>query len=47
MCEPLTRGAIDPQTAQVLAIEQFLLAYHPLHAVFYAPNTDPNDDDGK
>lgn len=45
--EPLTRGAIDPQTAQVFAIEQFLLAYHPLYAVFYAPNTDPNDDDGK
>ncbi len=29
--EPPTRGAIDIQTMQVFAIEQFLLAYHPLH----------------
>ena|SRR5215467_2729696 len=42
--EPPRRGAIDIQTMQVFAIEQFLLAYHPLHALFYAPN---NDHDGE
>jgi hypothetical protein len=44
--EPPTRGAIDIQTMQVFAIEQFLLAYHPLHAVFYARNSDPDSDKG-
>jgi hypothetical protein len=28
----------DLQTAHVVAIEQFLLAYHPVHSMFYAPN---------
>lgn len=42
--EPPTRGTIDTQTMQVFAIEQFLLAYHPLHAVFYARNSDPDSD---
>lgn len=35
--EPTTRGA-DIQTTHVFAIQQFLLAYHPLHSVFYAPD---------
>jgi hypothetical protein len=39
-------GAIDIQTTRVFAIEEFLLAYHPLHAVYYAPNSDPDGDDG-
>jgi len=43
---PNTRGAIDIQTTRVFAIEEFLLAYHPLHAVYYAPNSDPDGDDG-
>ncbi len=40
------RGAIDIQTTRVFAIEEFLLAYHPLHAVYCAPNSDPDGDDG-
>jgi hypothetical protein len=43
--EPNT-GAIDIQTTRVFAIEEFLLAYHPLHAVYYASNSDPDGDDG-
>jgi hypothetical protein len=39
-------GTIDIQTTRVFAIEEFLLAYHPLHAVYYAPNSDPDGDDG-
>ena len=39
-------GAIDIQTTRMFAIEEFLLAYHPLHAVYYAPNSDPDGDDG-
>jgi len=39
-------GAIDIQTTRVFAIEEFLLAYHPLHAVYCAPNSDPDGDDG-
>jgi len=44
--KPTTKDATDTQTMHVFAIEQFLLAYQPPHAVFYAPNSDPNDDDG-
>jgi hypothetical protein len=44
--EPKTRGAIDIQTMHVFAIEEFLLAYHPLHAVYYAPNSDPDGNNG-
>jgi len=39
-------GAIDIQMTRVFAIEEFLLAYHPLHAVYCAPNSDPDGDDG-
>jgi hypothetical protein len=42
MKEPTNKVDIDIQTSHVFAIEQFLLAYHPLHSVFYAP--DPNSD---
>ena len=42
--KPTTGDATDIQTTHVFAIEQFLLAYQPPHAVFYAPNSDPNDD---
>ena len=42
--KPTTGDATDIQTMHVFAIEQFLLAYQPPHAVFYAPNSDPNDD---
>ncbi len=47
--EPTNQVAIDLQTTHVFAIEQFLLDYHPLYAVLYAPNPDPDDvsDDGK
>ena len=45
--EPNTRGTIDVQTMHVFAIEEFLLAYHPLHAVYYAPNSDPDGNNGK
>ncbi len=45
--EPNTRRAIDIQTMHVFAIEEFLLAYHPLHAVYYAPNSDPDGNNGK
>jgi hypothetical protein len=27
---------------QVFALEEFLLAYHPLHAVYYATDSDPD-----
>jgi hypothetical protein len=43
---PTTKETIDIQTMHVFAIEQFLLAYHPLYAVFYAPNSDPDGDSG-
>jgi hypothetical protein len=43
--EPNT-GSIDIQTTRVFAIEGFLLAYHPLHAVYFAHNFDPDGDDG-
>src|SRR5260370_1093706 len=41
--------AINIQTTHVFAIEQFLLAYHPLHIVLYATNPDPDggSDDGR
>jgi hypothetical protein len=47
--EPINQVAIDLQTTHVFAIEQFLLDYHPLHAVLYAPNPYPdgNSGDGK
>ncbi len=41
--EPTTSGANDIQTTHVFAIEQFLLTYHPSHAVWYAPDFDPDD----
>ncbi len=47
--EPTNPIVSDLQTQRVFAIEQFLLAYHPVHAVFYAPNpsSDRNADDGQ
>ena len=47
--ELTNRVAIDIQTTHVFAIEQFLLAYHPLHIVLYATNPDPDggSDDGR
>ncbi|GAC1391038.1 MAG: hypothetical protein NVS4B11_23710 [Ktedonobacteraceae bacterium] len=42
MSKPTHQTASDIQTTHVFAIEQFLLDYHPLHSVFYAPNPDPN-----
>ncbi len=36
--EPPNRVTIDIQTTHVFAIEQFLLDYHPLHTVLYAPD---------
>jgi hypothetical protein len=44
--EPTTSGANDIQTTHVFAIEQFLLTYHPSHAVWYAPDSDPDDNHG-
>ena len=43
---PTAKDTIDIQTTHVFAIERFLLAYHPLHAVFYAPNSDPDGESG-
>lgn len=34
------------QTTHVFAIEHFLLTYHPTSAVWYAPNPDPDDNNG-
>lgn len=45
--EPTSRSAIDIQTTHVFAIEQFLLDYHPLHTVLYAPNPHLDRDDGQ
>jgi hypothetical protein len=42
--QPTAKDTIDIQTTHVFAIERFLLAYHPLYAVFYAPNSDPDGD---
>jgi hypothetical protein len=36
--ERTTQIPSDLQTNRVFAIEQFLLAYHPMHSVFYASN---------
>jgi len=45
--EPTNQLAIDLQTTHVFAIEQFLLDYHPLHTVLFAPDPDSISDDGK
>lgn len=47
--EPTNQVAINTQTTHVFAIEQFLLDYHPLYTVLYAPNPDPVgiSDEGK
>jgi len=45
--EPTNQLAIDLQTTHVFAIEQFLLDYHPLHTVLFAPDPDGISDDGK
>ena len=47
--ERTTQIASDLQTNRVFAIEQFLLAYHPVHSVFYAssPDSDRDFDDGQ
>jgi hypothetical protein len=47
--ESITQIASNLQTTHVFAIEQFLLAYHPVHSVFYAPNPNSNRhfDDGQ
>lgn len=42
--EPTRQAAIDLQTTHVFAIEQFLLDYHPLHAVLYPPDPGSNGD---
>jgi hypothetical protein len=41
--------ASDVQANHLFAIEQFLLAYHPVSAVFYAanPDSDHDSDDGQ
>ena len=46
--KPTNPVVSDLQTQRVFAIEQFLLAYHPVHAMFYAPNpnSDRESDDG-
>jgi hypothetical protein len=46
--ESTTQIASNLQATHVFAIKQFLLAYHPVHSVFYAPNPDPDcdSDDG-
>jgi hypothetical protein len=44
--EPPISRATDIQSTQVFAIEQFLLAYRPLHALYYAPNNDPDREMG-
>jgi hypothetical protein len=43
---PTAKDTIDTQTTHVFTIERFLLAYHPLYAVFYAPNSDPDGESG-
>lgn len=45
--EPANQVVSDLQTTHVVAIEQFLLAYHPVHSVPYAPHprSDSNSDD--
>ena len=47
--EPSNPGVSDLQTQRLFAIEQFLLAYHPVSAVFYAPkpDSDHDSDDGQ
>ncbi len=47
--EPTNQFAIDIKTTHVFAIEKFLLDYHPLYTVLYAPNPDPDSvsDTGK
>ena len=47
--ESTNKVAVDIQTTHVFAIEQFLLDYHPVHTVLYAPNPDPDgvSGDGK
>jgi len=47
--ESTDKVAVDIQTTHVFAIEQFLLDYHPLHAVLYTTNPDPDgvSDNGK
>jgi hypothetical protein len=42
--ESTTQMASTLQTTHVLAIKQFLLAYHPAHSLFYAPNPDSDRD---
>lgn len=42
----ITNDAPDIQRTHLFLIEQFLLAYHPLDAVFYAPNSDLDGDIG-
>ena len=46
--ESTNQVASNSQINRVFAIEQFLLAYHPVHSVFYAPNpdSDRDSDDG-
>ncbi|GAC1405430.1 MAG: hypothetical protein NVSMB49_24750 [Ktedonobacteraceae bacterium] len=44
MSKPTHQTASDIQTTYVFAIEQFLLDYHPLRSVFYAPNPDPKNE---
>jgi hypothetical protein len=47
MSEPSTRSAINMQTTYVFAIQQFLLAYHPLHSMFYAPDPAADRENGR
>jgi hypothetical protein len=45
--EPTDKVAINTQTTHVFAIVQFLLDYHPLYSVLYAPDPDGISDEGK
>ncbi len=49
MSKQTNQVATDIQTTHVFAIEQFLLDYHPLHSILYAPNpdSDPDSDGGQ
>jgi len=43
---PTMSNTSNNQTTHVFAIEHFLLAYHPASAVWYAPDPDPDDNNG-
>lgn len=45
--KPLANNASDNQRTHLFIIEQFLFAYHPVDAVFYAPNADLDGENGK